>query len=121
MSLVPFIFQEAGMAAGGAGAPAQPSMLVQMLPFAAILVIFYFLLIRPQQKRQKEHANMLGALKKGDAVVTTGGLIGKIVRIDDNEVVLDAGEGVKLRVVRSMIVDVHGKTQPAPANDAKAV
>jgi preprotein translocase subunit YajC len=106
--------QEAGVAAAGA---AQPSALIQMLPFAGILAVMYFLMIRPQQKRQKEHAAMIENLKKGDAIVTTGGLIGKVTKVEESEIVLDVGEGVKVRVVRSMVVDVRNKTVPEAAND----
>ena len=93
---------------------------MQFLPFAAILLVFYFLIIRPQQKRQKEQRAMLEALKKGDTVVTQGGIIGKISKLEDLEAVIDVGEGMKLRVLRAMIVDVRGKPQPAAANDSKA-
>lgn len=115
MFIAPLILQEVGSAA--AGAAAQPSPLIQMLPFAGILVILYFTMIRPQQKRQKEHQEMVNAVAKGDTVVTTGGLIGKITRVEEKEIVIDAGEGVKLRVLRAMIVEVRGKNTPQPAND----
>ncbi len=114
--LLSLIYQ-ANTGAGATGGGFNP---IEFLPFVAILVIFYFLLIRPQQKRQKEHQEMLAALKKGDSVVTSGGIIGKISRIDDGEITLDAGEGVKLRLLRSMIVDVRGKGAPVAANDTKS-
>ncbi|ACT59096.1 preprotein translocase subunit YajC [Hirschia baltica] len=113
MSIAPLIFQ----VTSADGAAGQPSPLLQMLPFAGILVILYFTMIRPQQKRQKEHQAMVNAVVKGDTIVTTGGLIGKITRVEDTEVVIDAGEGVKLRVLRAMIVEVRGKNTPQPAND----
>ncbi len=115
MFIAPLIFQEVGAAA--AGTASQPSALIQMLPFAGILLILYFTMIRPQQKRQKAHQEMINAVVKGDTIITTGGLIGKITRVEDTEVVIDAGEGVKLRVLRSMIVEVRGKNTPQPAND----
>lgn len=115
MFLAPLMFQ-----AGAADMPQQPSILVQFLPFIAILAVFYFLLIRPQQKRQKEHRAMLDALKKGDTIVTSGGIIGKVAKVSDDEITVDTGEGVKLRVVRTMVVDVRGKGEPVPANDTKA-
>lgn len=116
MHLVPLIMQATSPDAAGAA----PNPWVNMLPFVGILLVFYFLIIRPQQKQQKTHKEMLSALKKGDTVVTQGGIIGKVVKLEDLEAVIDAGEGVKLRILRAMIVDVRGKTQPAPANDAKA-
>lgn len=92
-------------------APAQPqgggNMLVSFLPLVLMFVIFYFLLIRPQQKRQKEHQNMLKALKKGDKVATSGGMIGTVWGVDDNKVVLKVGEDeVKLEFEKSAITTV---------------
>ena len=83
-----------------------------------MIVIFYFLLIRPQQQRMKKHKAMLADLKKGDSVVTQGGIIGKVFKLADTEVTIDTGEGGKLRIVRSMIVDVRDRAEPAAANDA---
>ncbi|MBB34899.1 MAG: preprotein translocase subunit YajC [Hirschia sp.] len=114
MYLAPLIMQATAPDA------AAPNPIMQFLPFAAILLVFYFLIIRPQQKRQKEQRAMLEALKKGDTVVTQGGIIGKISKLEDLEAVIDVGEGMKLRVLRAMIVDVRGKPQPAAANDSKA-
>lgn len=86
-----------------------------------LVMMFYVLLIRPQQKRLKEHNDMLGQLKKGDKVVTGGGLVGKIDKIKegDNEVVIDLGNSVKVTALRGTI---HAKSEKAaaPANDAKA-
>ena len=74
----------------------------------------YFLLIRPQQKKVKEHAAMVSALRRGDQVVTQGGLIGKVVKVkDDNEVEVEVADGVKVRVVQNTIVTVLSKTEPA--------
>lgn len=99
-----------------AGADAQePSLLFQFLPIIILGVLFYVLLIMPQQKRFKEHAKMLNELQKGDKVTTSGGLIGKVHKlVDDNEVVVDLGD-VKVTVLRSAI---QGKTDLKPANDA---
>ncbi|WP_291842909.1 preprotein translocase subunit YajC [Maricaulis sp.] len=82
-------------------------------------LVFYFLLIRPQQKRMKEHKALIDGLKRGDEVITQGGMIGKIAKVTDEEVTLDLGEGVKVRIVRSTIADVKGRTAPKPANDSK--
>lgn len=115
MLLTQMIFQQAaGDAAGGGG-----SLLSTLMLPVAMIAIFYFLLIRPQQQRQKKHREMLGALKKGDTVATSGGIIGKIAKLSDEEVTLDTGEGGKLRFLRSSIMDVRNPGAPAPANDAK--
>jgi preprotein translocase subunit YajC len=108
-------------AAPGAGAPAADPMggfLGTLLLPLGMIVIFYFLLIRPQNQRMKKHKAMLEALKKGDTVLTQGGIIGRIFKISDREVTLDTGEGGKLRVARGMIVDLYNAGEPAPANDA---
>ncbi|HAB39838.1 MAG: preprotein translocase subunit YajC [Tateyamaria sp.] len=86
----------------------------QFTPLILIFGIMYFLLIRPQQKKVKEHAAMVSALRRGDQVVTQGGLIGKVVKVkDDNEVDVELSEGVKVRVVQSTIAQVLSKTEPA--------
>lgn len=95
------------------------ALLVQFLPFILIIGVFYFLLIRPQQKRMKAHQQMIADLKKGDTVVTSGGLIGKIKSVQDDEVRVELAPNMDVRVVRSTISDVRGKTEPAPANDTK--
>ena len=83
-------------------------------------VVFYFLLIRPQQKRMKEHKEMVEGLKRGDEIVTQGGLIGKIAKVADEEVTVELADGVKVRVVRQTITGVRGRPEPKPANDAKS-
>lgn len=86
----------------------------QFIPLILIFAIMYFLLIRPQQKKVKEHAAMVDALRRGDQVVTQGGLIGKVVKVkDENEVEVELAEGVKVRVVQSTIAQVISKTEPA--------
>ncbi len=98
-------------AAGGGGA-----FLVQMLPLVLIFVIFYFLLIRPQQRRMKQHQAMIGAVKKNDVAVTGGGIIGKVTRVDENEVELEIAPNVRVKVLKGTLSDVrpHGAK---PAND----
>ena len=97
-------------AAGGGAAGALGSF----VPLILIFAIMYFLLIRPQQKKVKEHRAMVDALRRGDQVVTQGGLIGKVSKVkDDNEVEVELAEGVKVRVVRSTIAQVLSKTEPA--------
>jgi preprotein translocase subunit YajC len=86
----------------------------QFVPLVLIFVIMYLLLIRPQQKKVKEHKAMVEALRRGDQVVTQGGLIGQVARVkDENEVEVELAEGVKVRVVRSTIAQVLSKTEPA--------
>ena len=86
----------------------------QFVPLILIFVIMYFLLIRPQQKKLKEHQAMVEALRRGDQVVTQGGLIGKVAKVkEDNELEVEIADGVKVRVVRSTITQVLNKTEPA--------
>ena len=86
----------------------------QFIPLILIFGIMYFLLIRPQQKKVKEHAAMVGALRRGDQVITQGGLIGKVVKVkDDNELEVELAEGVKVRGVQNTIATVLSKTEPA--------
>ena len=90
------------------------SAFAQFLPLILIFLIMYFLLIRPQQKKVKEHQAMVAALRRGDQVVTQGGLIGKVTKVkDEGEVEVELAEGVKVRVVRNTIASVINKTEPA--------
>lgn len=85
-----------------------------LLPLVLIFVVFYFLLIRPQQKKAKAHREMLGALRRGDRIVTGGGLIGQIIRVvSENELIVEIAKDIKVRVMRSMVSDVIAKTEPA--------
>lgn len=106
--------------AQGAGAPGGMDLLVQIVPFILIFVIMYFLLIRPQQKRMKQHREMISAVRRGDVIITGGGLIGKVKSIDDSkdEVTVEFAKGVEVRVIRSSISDVREKTEPL--RDAKS-
>ena len=94
-----------GTAAGGAAA-----FFNMVFPLVLIFIIFYFLLIRPQQKRMKQHQQMLGAVKPRDTAVTSGGLVGKVTKVDESEIELEIAQGVRVRVVKSMLSDVrpHG-------------
>lgn len=87
----------------------------QFIPLILIFAIMYFLLIRPQQQKLKKHQEMVAALRRGDQVVTQGGLIGKVTRVKEgeNEAEVEVAEGVKLRVVQGTIVEVLNKTEPA--------
>ncbi len=86
----------------------------QFLPLILIFAIMYFLLIRPQQKKVKEHQAMVEAVRRGDQVITQGGLIGKVSKVkDDNEIEVEIATGVKVRVVKSTLSNVISKTEPA--------
>ena len=93
--------------------------LIQFLPLVLIFVVFYFLLIRPQQRKAKDHKTMLDALRRGDRVVTGGGIIGTVARVENpEEVTVDIADGVRVRVLRSTISSVLAKPDPAAARDA---
>jgi len=97
---------------GGSGA------LESLLPLVLIFVVFYFLLIRPQQKKQKQHREMLEALRRGDRVVTAGGIIGQITKVNsETELTLEISEGVRVKVARAMISDVLAKTEARDKDD----
>jgi preprotein translocase subunit YajC len=103
--------------AQGAGGAAGPDLLMSILPFVLIFVIMYFLIIRPQRQRMKQHQEMVANLRRGDTVVTAGGLIGKVSKVvDDGEVQLELAEGLKVRAVRSMITEVRSKSEPVKEN-----
>jgi preprotein translocase subunit YajC len=98
------------------GAPGAGDIIGFAFPMVAIMAVFYFLMIRPQQRKAKEHQDMLTKVAKGDTVVTNGGLIGKVVRlVDDNELLVEIGEKVQVRVLRQGLADVRTKGEPAPA------
>src|SRR5437764_10987982 len=89
------------------------NMLVSLLPFVLIFVIMYFLILRPQQKRVKEHAELVKNLRRGDTVVTSGGLVGKVTKVvDDEQVEIEISDGVRVRQVRSMVSGVRAKGEP---------
>src|SRR5438067_8103016 len=93
--------------------------LVQFLPLVLIFVVFYFLLIRPQQRKARDQRTMLDALRRGDRIVTGGGIIGTVARPDNpEEVTVDIAENVRVRVVRSTITSVLAKPDPAAAREA---
>jgi len=107
MSLISPAYAQAAGGAGGAGG------LEAMFPLVLIFVVFYFLLIRPQQKKAKEHKAMLEAVRRGDKVVTGGGIIGTVTKVvDDHEVTVEIADGIKVRVQRALIATVLTKTEP---------
>jgi preprotein translocase subunit YajC len=102
------------------GAPAVGSdMLFQLAPFVLIFVIMYFLILRPQQRRVKEHQNLVKGIRKGDTVVTSGGLVGKVTKVvDDNEVEIQIADNVRIRQLRQMITEVRSKGEPVKGEAA---
>ncbi len=91
--------------------------LTGLLPLLAIFVLFWFLFIRPQSRQQKEHANFVASLKKGDEVVTQGGIIGTVTLVEDRTVTVDVGGGTKLRILKAQVA---GQWKPVEAQPAKA-
>ena len=91
-----------------------------LLFFLPLIILFYFLIFRPQQQRAKQHQAMIGGLKRGDMIVLSSGLMGKVVRVEDKEIGLEIASGVTVKVVKAMIADVRARGEPAAANDSKA-
>ncbi len=103
--------QEAGSSGGGA-------IMQQLLLFIPLILLFYFLLIRPQSQRQKQHRAMIGAIRRGDMVVTSGGLMGKVTKVADDELTVEISPDVRVRIRRGMISDVIGKGQTVSSKEA---
>ena len=101
-------------ASGGAA-----GILGGIAPFLLIFLIFYILVILPQNRRIKEHKAKVEGLVRGDTVVTSGGLIGKVTKVADNEITIELADGVRVKAVRHMIADVRGKPEPANDRDGK--
>lgn len=95
----------------------QPPAWMSFLPLVAMGFIFWFLILRPQMRQQKEHKAKIAAMKKGDMVVTAGGLIGKVIKLDDHYVELELGPNVRVKAVRATIGDILPPPGSAPAND----
>lgn len=90
------------------------SMLMSLLPFVLIFVIMYFLILRPQQKKVKDHNEMVKNVRRGDTVITNGGLVGKVTKVvDDEQIEIEVGEGVRIRQMRQMLSGVRTKGEPA--------
>jgi preprotein translocase subunit YajC len=104
------------VAAPAAGGSLQ-DMVLQFAPLLFLLVAGYFLLIRPQQQRQKEHQNRVKAIKRGDTVVMSSGMLGKVVRVEEEELGVEIAQNVTVKVVKSMVQDVRTRGEPAAAND----
>jgi preprotein translocase subunit YajC len=96
-------------------------MITSLLPFVLIFVIMYFLILRPQQKRVKQHAEMVKNVRKGDTVITSGGLVGRVTKVvDDDQVEIEVAEGVRVRQMRSMVSDVRAKGEPVKDDETKS-
>ena len=118
------MFGTAAYAQTAASAPASATggLLDTLGPLPMILmmvVLGYFLLWRPQQKRMKDHQSMITALKRGDVVVLSSGVIGKVTKVEDAELGIEIAQGVQIKVVRSMVSEVRARSEPATANDSK--
>jgi preprotein translocase subunit YajC len=110
------MFESPAYAATGGAAGGAAGFFNMIFPLVLIFVIFYFLLIRPQQRRVKQHQALIGAVKPRDTAVTNGGLIGKVTKVDEHEVELEIAPGVRVRVMKSMLSDVRAHGAKA-AND----
>jgi len=103
------------------GTPGAGDFVGMILPLVMIMVVFWFLLIRPQQKRAKEHKELVGKVNRGDTIVTNGGLIGKVSKVvDERELLVEIADNVKVRVARSGIADVRAKGEPVKDEPAKS-
>ena len=87
----------------------QPSMLASFIPLILIFLIFYFLLIRPQQKKQKEHKVLLDSIKRGDEILSSGGILGKVIKVDNDKLTVEIAKGVNVIIIRSTVADVIKK------------
>jgi len=87
----------------------QPSMLASFIPLILIFLIFYFLLIRPQQKKQKEHKVLLDSIQRGDEILSSGGILGKVIKVDNNKLTVEISKGVNVTIIRSTVADVIKK------------
>ena len=92
-----------------------------LVPMVLVFVIMYFLILRPQQKRVKQHAEMVKNVRKGDTVITSGGLVGKVTKVvDDDQIEIELAEGVRVRQMRQMVTDVRAKGEPVKDDDSKS-
>lgn len=110
---LPALAQDAG------APPVGPSLMNTMFMMFMLFIIFYFLILRPQNQQRKQHQAMIDAVRRGDTVVTSGGLVGKVTKVGEQELTVELSDNVRVRIMRRMIVDVRGKGQLVPANDSK--
>ena len=113
--LISEAWAQAAPAATGGGA----DILIQMAPIVLIFIVFWFLLIRPQQKKAKEHRAMVQGLKRGDRVVTNGGIYGQVSHVADDHLMVEIAEGVKVKLAREAVSAIPGKPEPVKKDEAK--
>jgi len=114
------MFSSPAFAQAADGAPQSGLAMVMQSPLpmmVLVVAIFYFLVIRPQQKKMKDHAAQIQAVKKGDTVVTAGGVVGKVTKVEDAEIEVEVAANVRIRVVKSTLSDVRVPGAAKPAND----
>ena len=113
MMLITPAYAQGAFGSGGS------DMFVQLLPFALIFVIMYFLILRPQQQRAKQHQAMVKNLRRGDMVTTSGGLIGRVTKVvDDDQIEVEIADGVRVRQMRGMVTEVRAKGEPVKEDSA---
>ncbi|MFC3051298.1 preprotein translocase subunit YajC [Kordiimonas pumila] len=106
--------------AQAAGSAPSPSLIDTFLPLVLIVIVFWFLILRPQNKKMKDHRAMVNNVARGDTVVTAGGLIGKVTKVkDDTEIEVELSEGVRVKVVKSTLSEVRSKNQPVATEEKK--
>jgi preprotein translocase subunit YajC len=109
------LFITPAFAQGATGMPTTETLL-QFVPFVLIFVIMWFLIIRPQQRKAREHQNLIKSVRRGDIVVSSGGIIGRVTKVtEDPEIEIEIAEGVKVKLVRAMIAEVRSKGEPVKA------
>ena len=112
--LIPPALAQVGIGGGS-------DMLMSLFPFILIIIIFYFLMLRPQQRRAKQHQDMIKNLRRGDTVISSGGLVGQVTKVvDDDQIEVEIADGVRVRQVRSMISDVRAKGEPLKEESASS-
>jgi preprotein translocase subunit YajC len=109
----PAYAQAAGAADSGGGA----AMLIQFAPLVFIFAIFYFLMIRPQQQKMKEHRQAIDAVQRNDQIVTAGGIVAKVTKVEENEVEAEIAPNVRVKIVKATIAEVRRAGSTKPAND----
>ena len=113
------LISEAWAQAAGAPAAGGMDVLMQFAPFILIFVVMWFLLIRPQQKKAKDHRAMVAALKRGDRVVTSGGISGQVSHVADDHLMVEVADGVKIKILRDAVTAVPGKPEPVKKEESK--
>jgi preprotein translocase subunit YajC len=121
MNLFSGVAEAMGLPGGGGSGGSGAGGYAGMIPLVLMFVIFYFLLIRPQQKKAKQHRELLANLKKGDSVITSGGIYGRIAEINENFIVLEVADKVRVKVARGFVSGLAGTAQEAPPQPPKPV